>query len=151
MQLAAMLILPIQERLRQALGVRAREHGVHVVQFYVTGSVVQQELKRGIEYTPLYVLDGAVRSRVGPLPQTRREQLGALREREGDVGRGDRRHGEDARSADASVTPCAVADGYLLCSNRKRARMGLEPDRRVHEIVARLAESSSGTGRPRSS
>jgi hypothetical protein len=49
------LVLPIQERINRALGDRARAHGVvwHVVQFYLTGAVVQEALKsRGIDYTP---------------------------------------------------------------------------------------------------
>lgn len=49
------LVLPLQKRLTAALGDRIRTHGIlwHVIQFYVTGAVVQDVLKaRGISYTP---------------------------------------------------------------------------------------------------
>ena len=49
------LVLPIQEKINRALGDRRKAHGVlwHVVQFYLTGAVVQEVLKaRGVDYTP---------------------------------------------------------------------------------------------------
>jgi hypothetical protein len=49
------LVLPLQKRLTAALGDRVRTHGIlwHVIQFYVTGAVVQDVLKgTGMSYTP---------------------------------------------------------------------------------------------------
>jgi hypothetical protein len=49
------LVLPIQDKLARALGERGKDHGVlwHVVQFYLTGAVVKEELRqRGVEYVP---------------------------------------------------------------------------------------------------
>lgn len=57
------LVLPIQDRLARALGERSKAHGVlwHVVQFYVTGSVVKEALKkRGIDYVPYMYSTGLV-------------------------------------------------------------------------------------------
>ena len=49
------LVKPIQKALDKALGDRSRQHRDlwHVVQFYLTGSVMQEVLKaRGIDYSP---------------------------------------------------------------------------------------------------
>ena len=49
------LVLPLQNALATGLGERARDHRTlwHVVQFYLTGSAVQQVLRgRGVDYQP---------------------------------------------------------------------------------------------------
>ena len=49
------LVLPLQDALATGLGERARDHRTlwHVVQFYLTGSAVQQVLRgRGVDYQP---------------------------------------------------------------------------------------------------
>jgi hypothetical protein len=55
------LVLPIQDAVARALGDRVREHGQlwHVIQFYLTGTVVQQVLRaRGIDYVPYMYATG---------------------------------------------------------------------------------------------
>jgi hypothetical protein len=57
------LVHPIQETLSRALGARGREHGQlwHVVQFYLTGTAVQEVLRaRGITYEPYMYSTGLV-------------------------------------------------------------------------------------------
>jgi hypothetical protein len=54
-EVSHVLVLPLQNELETALGPQARTHEVlwHVIQFYVTGSAVQQTLKaRSIDYVP---------------------------------------------------------------------------------------------------
>lgn len=50
-----LLVQPVRDALTRALGDRVNDHGQlwHVVQFYITGAVVQQVLRRrGVEYEP---------------------------------------------------------------------------------------------------
>ena len=57
------LVLPIQDKLARALGERSKAHSVlwHVVQFYVTGAVVKEALKkRGVDYVPYMYSTGLV-------------------------------------------------------------------------------------------
>lgn len=56
-----LLVDPLRDALARALGPRLREHAQlwHVIQFYVTGAIVQQVLRaRGIEYDPYVYATG---------------------------------------------------------------------------------------------